>query len=50
MLNIKFNLNLVNLKPKEFIEDILVKNLNVSHVVTGFDFVFEIINPAMLKL
>ena len=40
MLNIKFNLNLVNLKPKEFIEDILVKNLNVSHVVTGFDFVF----------
>lgn len=40
MLNIKFNSNLVNLKPKEFIEDILVKNLNVSHVVTGFDFVF----------
>jgi riboflavin kinase/FMN adenylyltransferase len=40
MLNIKFNSNLVNLKPKKFIEDILVKNLNVSHVVTGFDFVF----------
>ena len=40
MLNIKFNSNLVKIKPKDFIENILVKNLSVSHVVTGFDFVF----------
>ena len=40
MLNIKFNSDLVSIKPKDFIEDILVKKLNVSHVVTGFDFVF----------
>ena len=40
MLNIKFNSDLVSIKPKDFIEDILIKKLNVSHVVTGFDFVF----------
>ena len=40
MLNIKFNSNLVNLEPHSFIEDILIKTLNVSHVVTGYDFVF----------
>lgn len=40
MLNIKFNSTLVSVKPIDFIEDILIKKLNVSHVVTGFDFVF----------
>ena len=40
ILNIKFNTHLVNLNPRDFIENILVKKLNVSHVVTGFDFVF----------
>ena len=28
------------LNPRDFIENILVKKLKVSHVVTGFDFVF----------
>ena len=40
ILNIKFNTHLVNLNPRDFIENILVKKLKVSHVVTGFDFVF----------
>ena len=40
MLNIKFDTEFVNLKPVDFIEEILVKKLNVSNVVTGFDFVF----------
>ena len=40
ILNINFNTHLVNLNPRDFIENILVKKLKVSHVVTGFDFVF----------
>ena len=40
ILNIKFNTHLLNLNPGDFIENILVKKLKVSHVVTGFDFVF----------
>ena len=44
MLNIKFDTEFVNLKPVDFIEEILVKKLNVSNVVTGFDFVLVINN------
>ena len=40
MLNIKFDTEFVSIKPVDFIEEILVKKLNVSNVVTGFDFVF----------
>ena len=40
MLNLKFNENLMKISSEDFIEKILIKDLNVAHVVTGFDFVF----------
>ena len=40
MLNLKFNEKLMKISSLDFIEKILIKDLNVAHVVTGFDFVF----------
>jgi riboflavin kinase/FMN adenylyltransferase len=37
---IKFNNQLSQLSPKEFIDDILIRKLNIAHLVIGYDFVF----------
>lgn len=39
-LNFNFNHNFSNISANKFIKNILVKELRVHHVVTGFDFVF----------
>ncbi len=40
LLNIKFDKKIMQLSAKDFIEKILITDLNINHVVTGFDFVF----------
>ena len=40
MLNIKFDKNFMSISSLDFIEKILLEDLNASHIVTGFDFVF----------
>lgn len=40
MLNINFNLNLVEVSADDFLKNFLVDLLKVEHIVTGFDFVF----------
>jgi riboflavin kinase/FMN adenylyltransferase len=40
MLNIKFNKKFMSISSLDFIKKILLEDLKVSHVVTGFDFVF----------
>ena len=38
--NFKFPQTFSNISANSFIEDILIKKMQVSHIVTGFDFVF----------
>ncbi|MBI36726.1 MAG: riboflavin biosynthesis protein RibF [Alphaproteobacteria bacterium] len=48
----RFNNNLANLSAKEFVEDILIGDLEVSHVTVGHDFTFgnkRSGNPMVLK-
>ncbi|MCH2549196.1 MAG: bifunctional riboflavin kinase/FAD synthetase [Alphaproteobacteria bacterium] len=48
----KFNNNLAKLSAREFIQDILIRDLEVSHVIVGHDFAFgnnRSGNPLVLK-
>ena len=40
LIMLRFNKNLISMSPKKFIEDLIIKKLNIKSLIVGDDFKF----------